>query len=45
MYHTHFDEFRQQYGGLVGALVVLEPGEQWDPEDGLEDVYLRPAGQ
>jgi RimJ/RimL family protein N-acetyltransferase len=19
-------------------------GEQWDPEDGLEDVYLRPAG-
>jgi FtsP/CotA-like multicopper oxidase with cupredoxin domain len=22
---------RQQYGGLVGALVVLEPGERWDP--------------
>jgi RimJ/RimL family protein N-acetyltransferase len=20
-------------------------GEQWDPEDGLEDVYLRPAGR
>ena len=32
MYHTHFDELRQQYGGLVGALIVLEPGEQWDPE-------------
>ena len=31
MYHTHFDEMRQQYGGLVGALVVLEPGEQWNP--------------
>ncbi|HEV8398865.1 MAG TPA: multicopper oxidase domain-containing protein [Gemmatimonadales bacterium] len=31
MYHTHMDEIRQQYGGLVGALVVLEPGERWDP--------------
>ncbi|HYW32615.1 MAG TPA: multicopper oxidase domain-containing protein, partial [Gemmatimonas sp.] len=31
MYHTHLDEMRQQYGGLVGALVVLEPGERWDP--------------
>jgi FtsP/CotA-like multicopper oxidase with cupredoxin domain len=35
MYHTHFDEYRQQYGGLVGALVVLEPGQQWDPEHDL----------
>jgi len=31
MYHTHLDDMRQQYGGLVGALVVLEPGEKWDP--------------
>ena len=31
MYHTHLDELRQQYGGLVGPLVVLEPGERWDP--------------
>src|SRR5215207_648268 len=31
MYHTHLDELRQQYGGLVGPLVVLEPGEKWDP--------------
>jgi manganese oxidase len=31
MYHTHFDEIRQQFGGLVGALIVLEPGERWDP--------------
>jgi manganese oxidase len=35
MYHTHFDELRQQFGGLVGALVVLEPGERWDPERDL----------
>jgi FtsP/CotA-like multicopper oxidase with cupredoxin domain len=32
MYHTHFNEMRQQYGGLVGPLVVLEPGERWDPQ-------------
>jgi FtsP/CotA-like multicopper oxidase with cupredoxin domain len=31
MYHTHLDELRQQYGGLVGPLVVLEPGERWNP--------------
>ena len=31
MYHTHLDDLRQQYGGLVGALVVLEPGERWEP--------------
>jgi FtsP/CotA-like multicopper oxidase with cupredoxin domain len=35
MYHTHFDELRQQYGGLVGTLVVLEPGERWEPERDL----------
>ena len=32
MYHTHFNDMRQQYGGLVGPLVVLEPGEKWDAE-------------
>jgi uncharacterized cupredoxin-like copper-binding protein len=31
MYHTHFNELAQQLGGLVGALIVLEPGETWDP--------------
>ena len=35
MYHTHFDEIRQQYGGLVGALIVLEPGERWNPSRDL----------
>ena len=30
MYHTHFNDIRQQYGGLVGPLVVLEPRERWD---------------
>lgn len=32
IYHTHFNELRQQYGGLYGPLIVLEPGERWDPE-------------
>ena len=32
MYHTHFNDMRQQYGGLVGPIVVLEPGERWDAE-------------
>jgi len=49
MYHTHMDELRQQFGGLVGALIVLEPGERWDPardlviliSDGVPDrVYI-----
>jgi len=30
LYHTHYNEMRQQHGGLVGPLVVLEPGERWD---------------
>jgi FtsP/CotA-like multicopper oxidase with cupredoxin domain len=30
MYHTHFNDMRQQYGGLVGPIVILEPGERWD---------------
>jgi FtsP/CotA-like multicopper oxidase with cupredoxin domain len=30
MYHTHYNEMRQQFGGLVGAIIVLEPGEHWD---------------
>jgi FtsP/CotA-like multicopper oxidase with cupredoxin domain len=35
MYHTHFNEMRQQFGGLVGALIVLERGEHWDPTHDL----------
>ncbi len=32
MYHTHFSEMRQYVAGLTGALLVLEPGERWDPD-------------
>jgi manganese oxidase len=31
IYHTHHDENRQQNAGLAGALIVLEPGQQFDP--------------
>jgi FtsP/CotA-like multicopper oxidase with cupredoxin domain len=32
IYHTHFDDEIQLRGGLFGALIVLEPGETFDPE-------------
>jgi manganese oxidase len=31
MYHTHLHDVRQQSAGLYGGLVVLEPGQEWDP--------------
>ena len=32
IYHSHFDEVRQQGGGLTGAFIVTEPGKTWDAE-------------
>jgi FtsP/CotA-like multicopper oxidase with cupredoxin domain len=32
MYHSHFDEAMQMGSGLYGPIVVLEPGERFDPE-------------
>lgn len=31
IYHTHVDEERQEPAGLAGPIIVLEPGEPWDP--------------
>lgn len=31
IYHTHFDDVHQLNAGLVGPLLVLEPGETYDP--------------
>ena len=31
MYHAHADDLHQLTAGLYGALVVLEPGQTWDP--------------
>lgn len=38
MYHTHFNDIRQQSAGLYGGFVVLPAGAEWDPETDL--VYL-----
>ncbi len=32
MYHSHFNEFRQITSGLYAPLVVLDPGQTFDPE-------------
>ena len=32
MYHTHFSENKQMGSGLYGPIIVLEPGESFDPE-------------
>ncbi len=32
MYHSHFNEFEQITSGLYGPLVVLEPGQRYDPD-------------
>ncbi len=38
MYHTHLNDLAQVTGGAVGAIVVLEPGEVYDPT--RDHVYL-----
>ena len=35
MYHTHFDDVRQQISGLYAPLTVLEPGRELDEEHDL----------
>jgi FtsP/CotA-like multicopper oxidase with cupredoxin domain len=32
MYHSHFNEPRQMGDGLYGPIIVLEPGQKYDPE-------------
>ena len=32
MYHTHVSDIRQQSAGLYGAFVILDEGEEWNPE-------------
>src|SRR6266850_2737793 len=42
IYHTHVDELRQQPAGLAGALIVLEPGAQYDPATDLTVLITTP---
>jgi manganese oxidase len=31
MYHTHIDDLRQLTSGVYGPILVLEPGQRYDP--------------
>jgi FtsP/CotA-like multicopper oxidase with cupredoxin domain len=45
IYHTHWHDANQLSGGIYGPLIVLEPGQNWNPETdriiviGLEGRY------
>jgi FtsP/CotA-like multicopper oxidase with cupredoxin domain len=43
IYHTHVDEPRQQHAGLVGALIVREPGSPRDPATDIPLVITSPT--
>lgn len=38
MYHSHFNEFQQITSGLYGPLIVVEPGQKFDP--GIDRVLM-----
>ncbi len=42
IYHSHVDEGRQQPAGLVGPIVVLGPGDRYDPATDLLAVFASP---
>lgn len=44
MYHTHFDDVRQQNGGLYAPLTVLEPGHALDVEHDLSLMIANRTG-
>ena len=43
IYHSHLDEERQQPSGLVGPIIVLGPGDRYDPATDLLAVFASPA--
>lgn len=42
IYHSHVDEGRQQPAGLVGPIIVLGPGDRYDPATDLVAVFASP---
>jgi len=48
MYHTHLNDLEQLSGGLYGPLIVLPPGETFDPEHDHPRIFawraIRPGG-
>ena len=43
IYHSHVDEARQQTAGLVGPIIVLAPGQRFDPAIDLLAVITSPT--
>jgi FtsP/CotA-like multicopper oxidase with cupredoxin domain len=43
IYHTHVDEVRQQVAGLAGPIIVLEPGQSYDPSTDISVLITSPA--
>lgn len=43
IYHSHIEEERQLRGGLAGALIVLEPGQRYDPSTDHVVLLTSPA--
>ena len=42
IYHTHVDELRQQPAGMSGALIILEPGQRYDPATDIAVLITTP---
>jgi FtsP/CotA-like multicopper oxidase with cupredoxin domain len=42
IYHTHVDELRQQPAGMSGAIIVLEPGQRYDPATDIAVLITTP---
>ena len=42
IYHSHFSESRQQRGGIVGPLIVVDRGK-WDPTKDFPVLFSSPA--
>ena len=42
IYHSHVDEGRQQPAGLIGPIIVLPPGQRYDPKTEVVAVFSSP---
>jgi FtsP/CotA-like multicopper oxidase with cupredoxin domain len=42
IYHSHVDEEKQQPAGLTGPIIVLEPGQRYDPTTDLVAIFTSP---
>jgi FtsP/CotA-like multicopper oxidase with cupredoxin domain len=45
IYHTHWHDVQQMVGGLTGPLVVLEPGQKFNPETDKIFLASRSVGE